>query len=226
MQVTSIIRFLAVQSQSVQSSICRACKAMSVPSAVFLQHGSQWIQSSVNETYSPPFACNIQSVQAAVFVQRIKQVSSIHSLSATFSHFNLQFSCNLEKLFRVHISIYIIIITIIKVDNFCIALFSGVPKLTVLYNILEHFLSFTNIIHIIITTNNVYYYLPLIPSLQVPTPTWHTRTHTHRRKYETGSGMHTCTNQYITRLLCLDKSGTRMTASNRKLRPKHIKGSK
>ena len=45
---------------------------------------------------------------------------------------------------------YIIII----IDNFCIALFSDVPKLTALY-ILQHFLSFTNIIHIIMTTNNV-----------------------------------------------------------------------
>ena len=32
---------------------------------------------------------------------------------------------------------------IIIIDNFSIALFSGVPKLTVLYNILQHFLSFT-----------------------------------------------------------------------------------
>ena len=43
---------------------------------------------------------------------------------------------------------------IIIIDTFCIALFSGVPKLTALY-ILQHFLSFTNIIHIIMTTNNV-----------------------------------------------------------------------
>ena len=43
---------------------------------------------------------------------------------------------------------------IIIIDNFCIALFSGVPKLTALY-VLQHFLSFTNIIHIIMTTNNV-----------------------------------------------------------------------
>ncbi len=46
------------------------------------------------------------------------------------------------------------LIIIIIIDNFCIALFSGVPKLTALY-ILQHFLSFTNIIHIIMTTNNV-----------------------------------------------------------------------
>ena len=46
-------------------------------------------------------------------------------------------------------------IIIIIIDNYCIALFSGVPKLTALYNILQHFLSFTNIIHIIMTTNNV-----------------------------------------------------------------------
>ena len=46
-------------------------------------------------------------------------------------------------------------IIIIIIDNFCIALFSGVLKLTALYNILQHFLSFTNIIHIIMTTNNV-----------------------------------------------------------------------
>ena len=47
------------------------------------------------------------------------------------------------------------IIIIIIIDNFCIALFSGVPKFTALYNILQHFLSFTNVIHIIMTTNNV-----------------------------------------------------------------------
>ena len=46
------------------------------------------------------------------------------------------------------------VIIIIIIDNFCIALFSGVPKLTALY-IIQHFLSFTNIIHIIMTTNNV-----------------------------------------------------------------------
>ena len=40
---------------------------------------------------------------------------------------------------------------ITTIDNFRIALFSGVPKLTALYNILQHFLSFTNIIHIIMT---------------------------------------------------------------------------
>ena len=44
---------------------------------------------------------------------------------------------------------------IIIIDNFCIALFSGVPELTALYNNLQHFLSFTNIIHIIMTINNV-----------------------------------------------------------------------
>ena len=43
---------------------------------------------------------------------------------------------------------------IIIIDNFCIALFSGVPKLTALY-IFQHFLSFTNTIHIIMTTNIV-----------------------------------------------------------------------
>ena len=51
-------------------------------------------------------------------------------------------------------SAYIIMMMII-IDNFCIAQFSGLPKLTALYNILQHFLSFTNIIHIIMTTNNV-----------------------------------------------------------------------
>ena len=51
---------------------------------------------------------------------------------------------------------YIIcILIIIIIDGLCIALFSGVPKLTGLYNILQHFLSFTNIIHIIVTANNV-----------------------------------------------------------------------
>ena len=39
---------------------------------------------------------------------------------------------------------------IIIIDNFCIALFSGVPKHNALY-ILQHFLSFTDIIHIIMT---------------------------------------------------------------------------
>ena len=43
---------------------------------------------------------------------------------------------------------------IIIINNFCIALFAGVPKLTALYNILQHFLSFTNRIHIIMATNN------------------------------------------------------------------------
>ena len=32
------------------------------------------------------------------------------------------------------------VIIIIIIDNFCIALFSGIPKLTALYNILQHFL--------------------------------------------------------------------------------------
>ena len=40
---------------------------------------------------------------------------------------------------------------IIILNNFCIALVSGLPKLTELYNILQYFLSFTNIIHIIMT---------------------------------------------------------------------------
>ena len=31
---------------------------------------------------------------------------------------------------------------IIIIDNFCIALFSGVPKLTAFYNILQHFCKF------------------------------------------------------------------------------------
>ena len=44
---------------------------------------------------------------------------------------------------------------IIIIDNFCIALFPGVFTLTALYNILQHFLSFTKVIHIIMTTNNV-----------------------------------------------------------------------
>ena len=43
---------------------------------------------------------------------------------------------------------------VVIIDNFCIALFFGVHKLTALYNILRHFLSFTNI-HIIMTANNV-----------------------------------------------------------------------
>ena len=35
------------------------------------------------------------------------------------------------------------------------SVFSGVHKLTAVYNILQHFLGFTNIIHIIMTANNV-----------------------------------------------------------------------
>ena len=63
-------------------------------------------------------------------------------------------SCKSEKrASRASASMLIIIMIII--DNFCIALFSGVPKLIALYNILQHFLSFANIIHIIMTTNNV-----------------------------------------------------------------------
>ena len=50
----------------------------------------------------------------------------------------------------------VFIIILIIIDNFGIALFSGVHKLTALYNIvLQHFLRFTNIIHIIMATNNV-----------------------------------------------------------------------
>ena len=52
----------------------------------------------------------------------------------------------------LYLSICLLIIIIMMIDNFCIALFSGVPKLTALYNILQYFLSFTNIIHIIMTT--------------------------------------------------------------------------
>ena len=44
------------------------------------------------------------------------------------------------------------LIIIIIIDNFCIALFSGVPKLTALYNILQHFLSFTNLNDVISMT--------------------------------------------------------------------------
>ena len=57
------------------------------------------------------------------------------------------------KFFQKYSFLFKIIIIII--DRFCKTLFSGVPKLTALYNILQHFLSFTNIIHIIMTTNNV-----------------------------------------------------------------------
>ena len=72
-------------------------------------------------------------------------------LSAEFSHlkkYSLFEELNPEGCVLLQLMIII-------VDNFCIALFSGVPKLTALYNILQHFLSFTNIIHIIMTTNNV-----------------------------------------------------------------------
>ena len=44
---------------------------------------------------------------------------------------------------------------IIIIDNFCVALFSDVHKLTAIYNILQHFLSLTNVIYIIMTTNDV-----------------------------------------------------------------------
>ena len=57
---------------------------------------------------------------------------------------------NITKDFRNRFFLIIIIMMIIIIiDNFCIALFSGVPKLTALCNILQHFLSFTNIMHII-----------------------------------------------------------------------------
>ena len=59
---------------------------------------------------------------------------------------------------------------IIIIDNCYIALFSGVHKLSALYNILQHFLSFTNVIHIIMTVNNITH-----------THT-HSRTHTHTHK--------------------------------------------
>ena len=49
----------------------------------------------------------------------------------------------------------LLLLLLLLLEYFCVALFSGVPKLTALYNILQHFLSFTNIIHIIMTTNNV-----------------------------------------------------------------------
>ena len=48
------------------------------------------------------------------------------------------------------ILLLLLIIIIIIIDNFCIVIFSGVHKLTALYNILQHFLSFTNITDIII----------------------------------------------------------------------------
>ena len=44
---------------------------------------------------------------------------------------------------------------IIIIDNFSIVLFSGVHKLTAFYNILQHFPSFTNVIHIIMTNKNL-----------------------------------------------------------------------
>ena len=50
--------------------------------------------------------------------------------------------------------VVVVVVVVIIIDNFCIALFTCVPKLTALY-ILQHFLSFTNIIHIIMTTNDV-----------------------------------------------------------------------
>ena len=55
----------------------------------------------------------------------------------------------LQKSRQIHLGKIIIIITviiIIIIDNFCIALFSDVHKLTVLYNTLQHFLSENKII--------------------------------------------------------------------------------
>ena len=55
----------------------------------------------------------------------------------------------LQKSRQIHLGKIIIIITviiIIIIDNFCIALFSDVHKLTALYNTLQHFLSENKII--------------------------------------------------------------------------------
>ena len=60
------------------------------------------------------------------------------------------------KIAPLYIYIYIFKVIII-IDNFCFVLFSDVLKLTALYNILQHFLSFTNIILIIMTTNCIIY---------------------------------------------------------------------
>ena len=61
---------------------------------------------------------------------------------------------------RIYRIIYVLTILIL-IDNVCIALFSGVPKLTALYNILQRFLSFTNIMHIIMTTMyNIHVHVP------------------------------------------------------------------
>ena len=57
---------------------------------------------------------------------------------------------------------------IIIIDNFCIALFSGVPKLIALYKILQHFLSFTNIILIILTADSVLYTCNRVYCIHVP----------------------------------------------------------
>ena len=62
---------------------------------------------------------------------------------------------NINLNLKLNVIMICLLSLIIIIDNFCIALFSGVPKLTALYNILQHFLSFTNKIHIIMTTNNV-----------------------------------------------------------------------
>ena len=74
---------------------------------------------------------------------------NLHTIISMCHHNNKQKIFDFTQLGRTAATIIIII------DNFCIALFSGVPKLTALYNILQHFLNFTNIIHIIMTTNNV-----------------------------------------------------------------------
>ena len=73
--------------------------------------------------------------------------SEVEELELKTSRFVVQVQsvCTLSHLFLGEIII---------VDNFCVALFSGVPKLTALYNILQHFPSFTNIIHVTYNCDN------------------------------------------------------------------------
>ena len=100
------------------------------------------------------------------WVQYRKSRTCYHYFAYQLQHRRIQFThttpfcgyCNWTYKWKTMINNTakrIIVIIIIIINNFCIALFSGVPKLTALYNILQHFLSFTNIIHVIMTTNNV-----------------------------------------------------------------------
>ena len=133
--------------------------------------------------------------------------TEITTLQTCKSHIHCPWEC---KPLCVNTDLIIIII----IDNFCIALFCGVHKLTALYNIFQHFLrkklmkvTCSNNAFICLcisiriyvyayvpyekqqyTKNKIillYYYLPMIPSPPVPTPTPSTHTHTHTQHTRT-----------------------------------------